>query len=130
MKEKITFETKKANKYFLQKISFNIQPKELHKLIKNNIDCINIIDVRTYDDYIDGHIPYAIHVPLNDIENHMVMFEKGKENIIYGTCDYCDCAYRAAIFASENHYPVRVLHGGYKIWTELKYDTVKVSANK
>ena len=92
MKENFIFDTKRAQEYFKEKISFEIQPRELHELIKNNIENINIIDVREYDDYIDGHIPYAIHIPLNDFENHFVMLEKDKVNIVYGYCLHCSCA--------------------------------------
>ncbi len=129
MKENFIFDTKRAFEYFKEKTSFEIQPRELHKLIKNNIENINIIDVREYDDYIDGHIPYAIHVPLNDFENHFVMLEKDKTNIVYGYCPYCACAYKAAVKMSEKHYPTRVLNGGIKIWQKFEYDIVKTSSN-
>ncbi len=129
MKENFTFDLKHAQEYFKEKISFEITPKELHNLIKENIENINIIDVREYDHYIDGHIPYAIHIPLNDFENHFVMLEKDKVNIVYGYCPYCSCADKAAVIMTQNHYPARVLKGGMKIWEKFDFDIVKTSAN-
>ena len=84
MKNKtFTFNSNKAKEFFLEKISFELSPKKLEKLIKEEIETINIVDVRNYDDYIDGHIPYAIHVPMDSLEEHLVMFEKEKLNIVY-----------------------------------------------
>ena len=82
MKNKnFTFNSAKAKEFFLNKISFEMSPRELEKHIKNNIEDFNIVDVRSYDDYIDGHIPFAIHVPLDNLEEHLVMFDRDRVNI-------------------------------------------------
>lgn len=124
----ITEETKKARDFFLDKISFMISPCELKSRIKDFIKDINIVDVREYDNYIDGHIPYAIHVPVNDLENHMVMLEKDKLNILYCCSDYCHKAYKAAYLLASKGYMVRVLSGGIDVWKKRGYDIVKTSA--
>ena len=80
MKNKLlTFDSSKAKEFFLNKISFMTNSIELHENIQNNIDDINIIDVRTYDDYIDGHIPFAIHIPIDAI-----LHDNGYEFFYYG----------------------------------------------
>ena len=124
----ITDETKKAREFFQEKISFMITPCELKQKIKDFINDINIVDVREYDRYIDGHIPFAIHVPFNDLENHMVMLEKDKLNIIYNCSAYCHKAYKTAYYLASKGYMVRVLEGGFKIWEEKNYEIVKTSA--
>lgn len=125
----LTFNSNKARDYFLNKISFELSPRELKKHISENIENINIIDVRAYDDYIDGHIPFAIHVPLNNIDEHLVMFDKDKINIIYSYCPYCKKASHAAYIISDKGYPVMILCGGYKIWKENDFETVRISSN-
>ena len=130
MKDKnFTFNSGKAKEFFLEKISFEISPRELEKHIKNNIEDINIVDVRSYDDYIDGHIPFAIHVPLDSLEEHLVMFDKDKVNIVYSYCPYCKKGHKAAYMIADKGYPVMVLCGGYKIWHEIGFDTVKTGSN-
>ena len=129
MKEKITKDTKKAAEFFLEKISFCASPFELKDMIADNINEINIIDVRAYDDYIDGHIPYAIHLPYKNIEEHLVMLEKDKTNIVYSYCPYCKLAHKVACYIAQKDYPVMVLNGGFKIWKELEYDIIKTSSN-
>jgi len=130
MKNKIyTFNSNKAKEFFLEKISFEMSPRELEKRIKNEIEELNIVDVRCYDDYIDGHIPFAIHVPLDSLEEHLVMLDKEKVNIVYSYCPYCKKAAKAAYMMAEKGYPVMTLCGGYKIWKEIGFDTVKTSSN-
>ncbi|MBR3604433.1 MAG: hypothetical protein IKL52_00200 [Candidatus Gastranaerophilales bacterium] len=128
MKEKLlTFESGKAKEFFLNKLSFMTNSKELHKNIQNNVDDINIIDVREYDDYIDGHIPFAIHIPLNSLEEHLVMLHKDRINVVYSYCPYCKMALHAAYQIAQKGFPVMVLAGGYKIWCKMGYDTIKTS---
>jgi rhodanese-related sulfurtransferase len=130
MKNKnFTFNSNKAKEFFLEKISFEISPRELEMHIKSNIEDINIVDVRSYDDYIDGHIPFAIHVPIDNLEEHLVMFDKDKVNIVYSYCPYCKMADKAAYIIADNNYPVMKLCGGYKIWHEIGFDTIKTSSS-
>ena len=129
MKNKtFTFNSNKAKEFFLEKISFELSPKKLEKLIKEEIETINIVDVRNYDDYIDGHIPYAIHVPMDSLEEHLVMFEKEKLNIVYSYCPYNTCGLKAAYMIADKGYPVMHLCGGYKIWKEMGLDTIRTSS--
>ena len=131
MKEKnFTFDTNKAKEYFLKEISFKTNPYELNEHIKECIETINIIDVRTYDDYIDGHIPFAIHVPFDSLEEHMVMFEKDKLNIVYSYCEYCKKALKTAYILADNGYPVMVLNSGFKGWQKAEFDIIKTSSNE
>ena len=125
----LTFNSGKAKDFFLYKISFELSPRELKKHIDENIENINIVDVRCYDDYIDGHIPFAIHVPLDSLEDHLVMFDKDKINIVYSYCPYCKKAPHAAYMIADKGYPVMTLCGGYKIWKENDFDIVKTSSD-
>ena len=127
MKERITKHTNKAKEYFLNQISFTITPFELKELIKNDTNEINVIDIRKYDDYIDGHIPYAIHIPVDNIEEHLVMLEKDKINIVYGYSEYCKLTPKACYTIADKGYPVMLLRGGYHIWEKNDFETVKLS---
>ena len=129
MKKNLTFDFQKAKEFFLEEISFIASIYELKKLIENEIESINIVDVRKYDDYIDGHIPYAIHIPYESLEEHLVMLEKHKVNIIYCYDYNCKLAHKAAYKIAENGYPVKVLNGGFHAWKKMNYDTIKTSSD-
>ena len=128
MKNKLlTYDSNKAKEFFLNKISFMTNSIELHDKIKNNLDDLNIIDVRHYDDYIDGHIPFAIHMPMEKLDEHVVMLHKDRINVVYSYCPYCKMAPHMAYEIAQKVYPVMVLGGGYKIWCKMGYDTIKTS---
>ena len=123
-------DTMKQKTFFGTKLTYLICPFKLQEITKDCIENYNIIDVRDYDDYIDGHIPYAIHIPLDTFEEHFEMLEKDKINIIYCESDYCLRAAKACYLASENGFKAKMLIGGYRIWKKLKFDTVKTSDKK
>lgn len=129
MKEKITHNSKEAKEFFQKLNSFLISPFELKDLIDESVDDINIIDVRSYDDYIDGHIPFAIHIPLEQMDEHLVMLHKDKINVVYCASQYCHLGFKAAYCIADRGFPVMLLNGGYKIWEKLDYDTISNSSS-
>ena len=129
MKNKEKFDSKKALDFFKNENSFSESPFELKRKIESSIEEINIIDVRNYDDYIEGHIPIAIHIPIESFDDHKNMLEKDKLNIVYCYSSFCKLALKAAIKMSEENYPVMILMGGYTIWKKLGFDCIKTSAN-
>jgi len=123
-------DTLKQKMFFGAMLAFQICPFKLNEITKEEIKDYNIIDVRDYDDYTDGHIPFAVHIPIDDFEKHIDMLEKDKINIIYCESDYCLRAAKACYLASEKGYKAKMLIGGYHIWKKLKFDTVKSSSEK
>ncbi len=57
------------------------------------------------------------------------MLDKDKVNIVYSYCPYCNKAAKAAYMMADKGYPAMVLSGGYKIWREIGFDTVKTSSS-
>ncbi len=54
-----------------------------------------IIDVRPIDEYISGHLPYAISVPLSELSKKLKTFPKDKEVIAYCRGPHCFLALEA-----------------------------------
>ena len=110
----ITKDMSRAKKYFEDIVSYTIGPFSLDEIIIHRINSINILDVREYNDYIDGHIPYAIHIPYKDIKDNIEMLDKEKTTIIYTYSDSCPRAYNTALELIEKNFPAVVLRGGFK----------------
>lgn len=125
----ITMDTHRAHEYFLNELCYSIGPHELKDLIKNDLNSFNLVDVRKYDHYIDGHIPFAMHLPIDEIDEHLNMFSKDKVNIVYSHSIFCHKAKKAAVKLTEKGYPVKELTGGFKAWKKHDFDIVKDSAN-
>lgn len=128
--EEFLNDTSAQKKYFGQKVAYSACPFGLNDIIKDDIKDFNIVDVRNYEDYIDGHIPFAVHIPIDEFEEHLNMLEHDKINIIYCESDFCLRATKAAYKASSHGYKVKTLLGGYKIWKKLGFDTVKTSTEE
>lgn len=127
MKEfwEITKNTHRAKEYFENECAYNIGVQILKDKIENNLKSFNLIDVRSYDDYIDGHIPFATHVPMEKIYDNFDKFTKDVPNIIYGSHPACTKALKCAYIATDKGYPCMILKGGFKIWKKFDFDIVK-----
>ena len=127
--EKITKDLSRAKKFFEDILSFTVGPYTLDKMIKEKLGSINVIDVREYEDYIEGHIPYAVHIPYKEMEEHLKMLNKDNTSIIYSYSDSCPRAYKAALQLLDEHYPSVVLRGGFKEWKKFDFEIIKNSTN-
>lgn len=123
----ITKDLSRAKKFFEDIVSFTVGPFSLDDIIHNRVNSINLIDVRDYNNYIDGHIPYAIHIPYKD-ENFDVI-DKSKVTIVYSYSDSCPRAYNTALKLIEKHFPAVVLRGGFKEWKKFDFDIVKTDSD-
>lgn len=123
--QEITNDLSRAKKFFENIISFTIGPFSLDEVISHRIDSINIVDVRDYEDYIEGHIPYAVHIPYKEIEEHTKMLNKDVVTVVYSYSDSCPRAYKSALKLIEKHNPAVILRGGFKEWKNFDLDIIK-----
>lgn len=115
----------RAKKFFENILAFTIGTYSLRNLIKDKISDITIIDVREYDDYTKGHIPFAIHIPYEHVLEHINMLEKDKMIIVYTYNDSCPRAYKTALQLVDQHYHTVTLRGGFCKWNKHDFDVVK-----
>ena len=125
----ITKDFSRAKKYFEDIISYTIGPFSLDEMIIHRINSLNILDVREYTDYIEGHIPYAIHIPYKDLKDNIEMLDKEKVTIIYTYSDSCPRAYNTALELIEKKFPAVILRGGFKEWKKFDFDIIKNDSN-
>jgi rhodanese-related sulfurtransferase len=121
----ITKDLTRAKKFFEDILAFTIGSYSLDNIVSHKIDTVNIVDVRDYNDYISGHIPYAMHIPYDEAREHIDMLDKNKVTIVYTYTDSCPRAYHVALNLIEKHYPTVVLRGGFKAWKKFDFDIIK-----
>ena len=122
----ITKDLSRGKKFFEDIISFTIGPYTLDDIIANRVNTINIADVREYNDYLDGHIPYAVHLPYKD--EKFDILDKDKVTVIYSYSDSCPRAYNKALKLIEKQYTAVVLRGGFKEWKNFDFDIIKTDS--
>ena len=118
--KKIRFETDNARDFFFFFLAYTLGPVELKEMIEENK--VKLIDVRAEEDYKISHIPNSINLPYEKIKEDLVndKIELSKEdiNVVYCYNNLCHLGDRAAYKLADAGYPVMVMQGGFKSWTE------------
>ena len=106
----------KAENYFAKKLAFSLGPVELKGLSEEGK--VIIIDVRNKSDYNQGHLPQAMSIPYDEIENRLEELNRENLHVVYCYNPYCHLGARAALLLAQEGYPVMELDGGYNTWAE------------
>jgi len=91
-----------------------ISRKELLKRSKDG--SVTVLDVRPSEEYAVGHIPGALNVPLDEIEQHLANLPRGQEIIAYCRGEYCVLAFEAVAALRKKGFTARRLEEGYPEW--------------
>ena len=51
--------------------------------LENNLEKYFIIDVRTRDEYLDGHLPGSINIPYDEILENLDKIDTDKSLVLY-----------------------------------------------
>lgn len=75
-----------------------------------------ILDTRPASEYVAGHIPGAISVPVDDLKQRLQQLTKGKEYVAYCRGPYCVYADRAVELLKAQGRRARRLRDGFPEW--------------
>ena len=75
-----------------------------------------ILDTRPATDYVAGHIPGAISVPVDEMQRRLAQLTKGKEYVAYCRGPYCVYADRAVALLRAKGRLARRLVDGFPEW--------------
>jgi rhodanese-related sulfurtransferase/DNA-binding transcriptional ArsR family regulator len=75
-----------------------------------------ILDTRPASEYVAGHIPGAISVPVDDLKRRLQELTKSKEYVAYCRGPYCVYADRAVELLQANGRRARRLRDGFPEW--------------
>ncbi len=79
-----------------------------------------LVDVREDDEWADSHVPYAVHVPLGTVPDHLDRFT-GRPT--YVMCKVGGRSRGACEFAEAHGHHVVNVAGGILAWIDAGYDT-------
>src|SRR5688572_11689648 len=77
---------------------------------------IVLLDTRPANEYVAGHIPGAISVPIDDLKRRLQHLTKGKEYVAYCRGPYCVYADRAVALLRAHGRRARRLLDGFPEW--------------
>ncbi len=110
----IVVSPRKAKKFFKAKMEFTTGPEELNYMIRRRAN-IQIIDMRTREDYANAHVPGAINLS-KDMWSSCLGLKKNKLNVVYCYSTVCRMAAGTASEFAGKGYPVIELEGGFEAW--------------
>ena len=88
---------------------------ELARRLKRGRDVV-VIDVRPAEEYVAGHLPGAISVPLTELHRKMKELPKDKEIIAYCRGPYCAFSHVAVALLRKRGFRARRLEEGLPEW--------------
>lgn len=93
-----------------------ITPRQVMELVPTLVR-VMIVDVRSPEDYRAGHIPTAINVPLNRLEQDRQSIRSMGSLFVYGSSD-TDTFQAGTRLFDMGFFGLRTITGGYTAWTE------------
>ncbi len=96
----------------------NVDPEDLHAHLDD--PGVVVVDVRTPAEYVEGHVPRAINLPLQEIESWYQDLPKKKT--LYLICNSGNRSTQAAEFLKEKGFKnLKNVKGGTKAWVAKGY---------
>lgn len=108
--------TKHAKEYFIDRLAYTLGPVELKNFMEKG--GIKVVDVRSEADYNIAHIPGAISIPKDKLDKNLETLSKDEITIVYCYNQQCHLGDNACLILADYGYPVMLLEGGFKVWTE------------
>ena len=77
---------------------------------------VTVLDVRPEEEYAAGHLPGAINVPIERLENYLSKLPKRKEVVAYCRGPYCLMSFEAVEKLRKRGFKAKRLEDGYPEW--------------
>lgn len=88
---------------------------------------VTVLDVRPEEEYVLGHVPSALNIPVTELEHRIAELPPGREIVAYCRGPYCVMSFEAVAALREKGYRVRRLEDGFPEWKAAGHE-VEVSA--
>jgi len=99
------------------KVKDSLEPIPASELLNRARDgLITVLDVRPKEEYVSGHLPGAINIPLDELEKHLGEFDPNHEIVAYCRGPHCVLAFDAVVKLRERGMNARRLDGGLPEW--------------
>ncbi|SRR5258708_171702 len=115
--------------YFETKIEAEWGPYDLKHALDERPQDIVVLDTRASDAFQEEHLPQAINIPTQELEQRLSELPKNKEIVPYCWTMTCHLATRAALILARQGFRVHELAGGIGTWKK-EYQFPVESAQK
>ena len=99
------------------KIKDDLEPVPATQLLERVRDgLVTVLDVRPAEEYVAGHLPGAINIPLAELEKRLQEFQPSKQVVAYCRGPHCVLAFDAVARLRKNGISAKRLDGGLPEW--------------
>jgi rhodanese-related sulfurtransferase len=106
--------------YFAQKDDLEAVPaKEVLERARRGL--VTVLDVRPPEEYVAGHLPGAVNIPIHELEKRLSELPKRREIIAYCRGPYCLMSYDAVALLRKKGVKARRLEAGLPQWRLAGY---------
>ncbi|ENK1088273.1 metalloregulator ArsR/SmtB family transcription factor [Citrobacter freundii] len=77
---------------------------------------VTLLDVRPENEYIGGHLPGALNIPLKELESRLAELPKDSEIVAYCRGPHCILSVEAVEYLRRQGYRIRRFDEGYPEW--------------
>jgi rhodanese-related sulfurtransferase/DNA-binding transcriptional ArsR family regulator len=101
--------------YFYERDS--LEPVSREELLKRSrAGAVTILDVRPEDEFVLGHLPNAINIPLRGLQARLSELDRSKEVVAYCRGPYCVLSFEAVAALRARGFKARRLVDGLPEW--------------
>lgn len=94
-----------------------LEPVSRETLLKRLQDgSVTVLDVRPPDEFAVGHVPGAVNVPLEMLEQQLKVLDPAQEVVAYCRGTYCVLSFEAVAALRERGFTVHRLEEGFPEW--------------
>ncbi len=77
---------------------------------------VTVVDVRPPEEYVAGHVPGAINIPLGELEQRLDELDTGKEIVAYCRGPHCILAFDAVARLRDKNITAHRMEDGFPEW--------------
>lgn len=88
--------------------------KQLLRMIRE--DAVMVLDVRPPDEFVLGHVPGAVNIPLRALKERLSEINPDREIVAYCRGEYCVLSFEAVALLRARGFKVRRLEEGLPEW--------------
>lgn len=108
-----------ANRHFTGALSFETDCWDVSQALKNGESGFVVLDVRSPQHYVTGHVPGAQNLPTGRIvERNLEAYPRDTVFVVYCDGPHCNGADRAALRLAQLGRPVKKMIGGIEGWKD------------
>ncbi|HHJ17153.1 MAG TPA: metalloregulator ArsR/SmtB family transcription factor [Gammaproteobacteria bacterium] len=93
--------------------------KDLMKRVEDGL--VTVLDVRPQEEYVAGHVPGAVNVPLSELEQYLGQLPPGQEIVAYCRGPHCVLAFDAVARVRQRGFRAQRLEDGFPEWKSAGY---------